>query len=98
MEQPSEGKILIDGVDVHSLNKKERRHQQQKMGMIFQNYNLLENLRVADNVALPLKLQKKKETDKSIDYWNLLECLIKLRLIQSNFQGERNNAYRLLER
>ena len=34
MEQPSEGKILIDGVDVHSLNKKERRHQQQKMGMI----------------------------------------------------------------
>lgn len=64
MEQPSEGKILIDGVDVHSLNKKEHRHQQQKMGMIFQNYNLLENLRVADNVALPLKLQKKKETDK----------------------------------
>ena len=64
MEQPSEGKILIDGVDVHSLNKKERLHQQQKMGMIFQNYNLLENLRVADNVALPLKLQKKKETDK----------------------------------
>lgn len=64
MEQPSQGKILIDGVDVQSLNKKERRFQQQKMGMIFQNYNLLENLRVAENVALPLKLQKKKEADK----------------------------------
>ncbi|MGX7172692.1 ATP-binding cassette domain-containing protein [Enterococcus ratti] len=64
MEQPSSGKILVNGIDVQSLSKKAKRQQQQKMGMIFQNYNLLENLRVYENVALPLKLQRKKEPAK----------------------------------
>ncbi|MBF8808020.1 MAG: ATP-binding cassette domain-containing protein [Enterococcus lacertideformus] len=64
MEPPTSGKILIDGVDAKDLNKKEKRQQQQKMGMIFQYYNLLENLKVYENVALPLKLQKKKDPAK----------------------------------
>ena len=37
------------------------------MGMIFQNHNLLDNLKVYENVSLPLKLQKKKNREK-IDY------------------------------
>lgn len=64
MEQPSSGRILIDGIDVQTLSKKSLRQQQQQMGMIFQNYNLLENLKVIDNVALPLKLLKKKRPEK----------------------------------
>ncbi|MEO1772019.1 ATP-binding cassette domain-containing protein [Candidatus Enterococcus ferrettii] len=64
MEQPSSGKVLIDGVDVQTLSKKNIRQRQQHMGMIFQNYNLLENLKVYDNVALPLKLLKKQQPEK----------------------------------
>ncbi len=67
MEEPSSGEILIDGVAVQKLNKKEKRQQKQKMGMIFQNHNLLDNLKVYENVSLPLKLQKKKNREK-IDY------------------------------
>ena len=38
---------------------KEVRQQQQQMGMVFQHYNLLENLKIYDNVALTLKLLKR---------------------------------------
>ena len=43
---------------------KEVRQQQQQMGMVFQHYNLLENLKIYDNVALPLKLLKEKQPEK----------------------------------
>lgn len=59
MEDPSSGKILFDGIDSQTFTRNGRRQQKQRMGMIFQNYNLLDNLRVYENVALPLKLQKK---------------------------------------
>lgn len=59
MEQPSEGEIRIDGRNVQTFSKKEVRQQQQQMGMVFQHYNLLENLKIYDNVALPLKLLKR---------------------------------------
>ncbi len=45
MEQPSEGEIRIDGRNVQTFSKKEVRQQQQQMGMVFQHYNLLENLK-----------------------------------------------------
>lgn len=64
METPSEGSILIDGVDSRTFTKKDLRHQQQQMALVFQNYNLLENLNIYDNVALPLKLLKKKQPEK----------------------------------
>ena len=42
---------------------KEVRQQQQQMGMVFQHYNLLENLKIYDNVALTLKLLKEKQPE-----------------------------------
>ncbi|EAK8886810.1 ATP-binding cassette domain-containing protein, partial [Listeria monocytogenes] len=47
-----------------TFSKKEVRQQQQQMGMVFQHYNLLENLKIYDNVALPLKLLKEKQPEK----------------------------------
>ncbi len=64
MEAPSSGKLLLDGRDSQTFTRKERRQHKQQMGMVFQNYNLLDNLRVYENVALPLKLQKRKNADK----------------------------------
>lgn len=64
MEQPSEGEIRIDGRNVQTCSKKEVRQQQQQMGMVFQHYNLLENLKIYDNVALTLKLLKEKQPEK----------------------------------
>lgn len=56
LETPTSGKVLIDGKDISSLNKKELRTLRKGIGMIFQQFNLLESKTIYDNVAIPLKL------------------------------------------
>ena len=58
LEQPSSGRILLDGTDLSSLRGRALRQARQKMGVVFQGYNLLMQKTVAENVAFPLKLQK----------------------------------------
>lgn len=55
LESYQSGEITVDGVTVSQKDRKQLRLLQKKMGMIFQNFNLLERLDVYDNVALPLK-------------------------------------------
>jgi D-methionine transport system ATP-binding protein len=56
LEEPSGGRILIDGEDATALDASGLRRLRQRIGMIFQHFNLLASKTVADNVALPLKL------------------------------------------
>ncbi|WP_313539953.1 ATP-binding cassette domain-containing protein [Enterococcus sp.] len=56
IEQPDQGEIIIDGQKVNQFNQKQRLLCQREIGMVFQQYNLLSNLSVFDNVYLPLKL------------------------------------------
>ncbi len=56
LEEPSGGRVLVEGVDVATLDGKGLRRLRQRIGMIFQHFNLLASKTVADNVALPLKL------------------------------------------
>ncbi|MBQ9863656.1 MAG: methionine ABC transporter ATP-binding protein [Lachnospiraceae bacterium] len=64
------GEINIDGTIVNTKNKKDLRALQKGIGMIFQNFNLLERLDVYDNIALPLKFwgikPKSKESKERI--------------------------------
>lgn len=59
IETPDNGELLFDGKRIDPLNKKQLLHAQQEIGMIFQNYNLLHNRTVFENVYLPLKLMGK---------------------------------------
>lgn len=52
--KPDTGTILIDGIDIFSLNKKELTAVRKKMAMLFQGSALLDSLNVYQNVALPL--------------------------------------------
>ena len=63
LEKPTEGQVLVDGVDLSSLSEKELRKKRSEIGMIFQNFNLLEQKNVLDNVCFPLEITgvKKKE-------------------------------------
>lgn len=56
LEEPSGGRIIVDGVDVTALDGQGLRRFRQRVGMIFQHFNLLSSKTVADNVAMPLKL------------------------------------------
>jgi len=56
LEEPSGGRIIVDGVDVTALDAQGLRRFRQRVGMIFQHFNLLSSKTVANNVAMPLKL------------------------------------------
>ena len=48
--EPTSGKIVLDGIDITALSRRQLRAARQKMGMIFQEYNLVERLTVMENV------------------------------------------------
>ncbi|MFK0095526.1 methionine ABC transporter ATP-binding protein [Pseudomonas sp. NPDC090592] len=69
LEEPSGGKIIVDGEDVTAFNANQLRGFRQQVGMIFQHFNLLASKTVADNVALPLTLAgelSRSEIDKRV--------------------------------
>lgn len=54
LEEPTTGAIKIRGKDITKLDKKEMaRYHRVKVGMVFQQFNLLPDLSAADNIALP---------------------------------------------
>lgn len=56
LERADDGKVIVAGSEVSELGEKELRALRKKIGMVFQQFNLLESRTVAQNVALPLKL------------------------------------------
>lgn len=58
LETPDEGTVTVDGDNVGSLSPKQLRKYRKKIGMIFQQFNLLNNKTVLENITLPLKLHK----------------------------------------
>ena len=72
LETPTEGRLLLDDRDGTKLHKKEIQEQKQKIGMVFQQYNLLSNLTVWENVMLPLKLLKTKNSDRVRELLNFV--------------------------
>lgn len=70
LEKPTSGKVIIDGQSLTELTHNELRHVKKRIGMIFQHFNLLETRTVAQNIALPLKLNSnltKKEIDDRVN-------------------------------
>ena len=63
IDTPDKGRVLINGVDIHAQGEPDRtllrRHQ---LGFVFQFFNLIPTLTVAENVALPMELIGADET------------------------------------
>lgn len=67
LDEPSSGAIRIDGTNIASLDDDARtRLRREKIGMIFQTFNLLPTLTATENVSLPLRLNgtSRKEAEK----------------------------------
>ncbi len=56
LERPDSGSVTVDGRELTTLGKRALRAARQNIGMIFQQFNLLQNATVFDNVAFPLRL------------------------------------------
>lgn len=74
VDRPTSGKVYIDGKDIYSLNDDNlaifRRRQ---VGLIYQFYNLIPVLNVAENITLPCKLDGKNVDEKRLN--DLLKTL-----------------------
>ncbi|HRJ78467.1 MAG: ABC transporter ATP-binding protein [Planctomycetaceae bacterium] len=53
-EPPDAGRVLLDGVDITTADKRTREEARRKFGVLFQSSALLNGLTVAENVALPI--------------------------------------------
>lgn len=71
LQRPTSGEVLIDGENLLDLSNEDLRARRKKIGMIFQHFNLLNNLTVIDNVIFPIKkdksLTKEEKRQKALD-------------------------------
>lgn len=75
LEVPSEGKVLIDGKSLSEFSPKELRKEREKIGMIFQHFNLLMQKNVLENVCFPLYIQGKKKAEARAKALELLKIV-----------------------
>ena len=90
LEKPSEGDVFIDGTNLAELSEKELRKIRSKIGMIFQNFNLLEQKNVIDNVCFPLELvgvKKKEARERARKLLSIVKLEEKERAFPSQLSG-----------
>lgn len=63
LERPTEGRVLVDGQDISTLDENGLVALRRRVGMIFQHFNLLSAKTVFDNVALPLRVAGVREAN-----------------------------------
>ncbi len=79
LERPDEGSVLVAGQEMTALRGTELRRARMGIGMIFQNFNLLNNLTVFDNVAFPLDIagvqrsRRKRIVEECLEVVGLVE-------------------------
>lgn len=75
LERPTEGQILIDGVDMGSLSSKQLRDARRNITMIFQGFNLLMQRNCLKNICFPLELEGMKKEEAKKRALELLEIV-----------------------
>lgn len=75
LERPTEGQILIDGIDMGSLSSKQLRDARRNITMIFQGFNLLMQRNCLKNICFPLELEGMKKEDAKKRALELLEIV-----------------------
>jgi cell division transport system ATP-binding protein len=71
-EPPSRGLITLFGQDMATTNRSEFPAIRRRIGVVFQDFRLLDHLSAFDNVALPLRLAGRREADYAHDVQELL--------------------------
>ena len=67
LDEPTDGSVLIDGKILSGLKKEQLAiFRRRKIGFIFQNYNLVPDLNVYENVVLPVELDGRKVDEEYV--------------------------------
>lgn len=101
--RPTAGRILMDGKEIQNLKGKElAQYRGQKIGYLFQNFELLDNLTGRENIMLPLSLNKVSEKEgirrlkELTDYLEVTDVLDKFPSQMSGGEKQRIAAARAL--
>ena len=65
LEQPTEGSIVFDGIDIVKANEKTKNLVRSEMGMVFQHFNLFPHLTILDNITLAPRLVRGVPRDEA---------------------------------
>ncbi len=90
LEKPTQGSIIVDGQDLTNLDKSKLRNARQKIGMIFQHFNLLSSRTVFDNIMFPLEIAKvpyKDAKDKVSELLDLVGLTDKAKVYPAQLSG-----------
>lgn len=103
IDSPTEGQINFKGIDLATMKgKKLAEFRRKNIGFLFQDFNLLNNLSIMDNIALPLVLAGvktvtvKKKINELASFFGLSEHLYKYPYQLSGGQKQRVAATRAL--
>ena len=72
LERPASGRVVVDDIDLTELSSQQLRHVRQRIGMIFQHFNLMPSRTVFENIELPLKLTKLTDQQRQEKVLHLL--------------------------
>lgn len=75
LERPTEGRVIVDGEDLTAMDLKKLREVRNKIGMIFQHFNLMRSRTVFQNIAFPLKKSGLSKAEKEKKIESLLELV-----------------------
>lgn len=89
LDKPTSGKVIVDGKDIFSLKDEQLTiFRRRKIGFVFQNYNLVPNLSVYENIILPVQLDGNAPDRQYVD--EIIEILglkSKLNNLPNNLSG-----------
>ena len=89
VDTPTSGKVLVNDVDIYSLNDELQSHlRRTEVSIIYQFYNLISTLNVKENITLPLDLDKKTVDEKYLqEIINLLKLENRLKHLPNELSG-----------
>lgn len=90
LERPSSGTVVINGRDLGSMSAKALRKEREKIGMIFQQFNLMMQASVLDNVMFPMLIRgehKKTAKEKALSYLKVVDLEEKANAYPAQLSG-----------
>ncbi len=74
-EQPTEGRVFFESTDIHSLRKSEMNDFRRKVGVVFQDFRLLPNRNVYENIAFAMEAAGRTDEEIEADVPHVLDLV-----------------------